>query len=87
MRTFKRAASVVFGLIVIFGVLIFILENQQPVALVFLGWRTPELPGSLLIICALLLGMAIGPVLGWLAYSRKARKLKLELMVQAKPVI
>ena len=37
MRTFKRAASVVFGLIVIFGVLIFILENQQPVELVFLG--------------------------------------------------
>lgn len=76
MHNFKRAVFVVFALVITFGTVIFILENQQNTSLVFLGWHSPELPSSIFVLGALLLGMAIGPVLGFLAYRRKAAKLK-----------
>ena len=75
MSSVKRAVLVAFALVVIFGTMIFILENQQPTSLVFLGWRTPELPASLFFIGALLLGMLIGPAMGFIAYKRKAARL------------
>lgn len=37
MRSFKRTAVVVVALLVFFGVIIFILENQQPASLTFLA--------------------------------------------------
>ena len=80
MRNVKRAALVVFALIVAFGVVIFILENQQPTSLIFLGWRSPELPASLFFIAALLIGMAVGPIMGFLAYRRKTARLKRNLI-------
>ena len=83
MRSVKRAVLVVLALIVIFGIVIFILENQQPTALVFLGWRTAELPESLFFIGALLVGIAIGPVLGFVVYRRKAARLKRKLLVES----
>ena len=83
MRSVKRAVLVVLALIVIFGMVIFILENQQPTALVFLGWRTAELPESLFFIGALLVGIAIGPVLGFVAYRRKTARLKRKLLVES----
>ena len=83
MRNVKRAVLVVFALIVIFAVMIFTLENQQPTALIFLGWRTPELPQALFFVGALLVGMAVGPLLGYIAYKRKAGRLKRRLLAQA----
>ncbi|MEB0203930.1 lipopolysaccharide assembly protein LapA domain-containing protein [Pseudomonas sp. CCC3.1] len=80
MSSFRRAVLVAFALVVIFGTVIFILENQQPTSLVFLGWSSPELPASLFFIGALLLGMAIGPAMGFIAYKRKAAKLKRNLL-------
>lgn len=83
MRNVKRAVLVVFALLVIFGVVIFTLENQQPTALMFLGWRSPELPESLFLIGALLAGMAIGPAMGFVAYKRKESRLKRKLLAQS----
>ncbi|MBW0235652.1 lipopolysaccharide assembly protein LapA domain-containing protein [Pseudomonas taetrolens] len=80
MRNFKRAMLVVFALIVLFGVVVFILENQQPTSLMFMGWRSAELPASLFFIAALLIGMVIGPVMGFVAYRRKAARLKRNLL-------
>ena len=83
MRNVKRAVLMVLSLIVMFGVVIFMLENQQPTALMFLGWRSPELPESLFLIAALLVGMAIGPVMGFVAYRRKAARLKRKLLAES----
>ena len=80
MRNFKRAMLVLFALIVLFGVVVFILENQQPTSLMFMGWRSAELPASLFFIAALLIGMVIGPVMGFVAYRRKAARLKRNLL-------
>jgi len=82
MSSVKRAVLVVFALVVIFGTMIFILENQQPTSLVFLGWSTPELPASLIVIGSLLLGMLIGPAMGFIAYKRKSARLK-RILVQS----
>ena len=83
MRDFKRVMLVIFGLVVVLGTVIFILENQQPTSLMFLGWRSAELPVSLIFIVALLLGMAVGPVMGFVAYKRKAAKLKRSLLAHS----
>lgn len=65
MRNLKRALLGVFLLLLILAVLAFVLENQQSVSLLFLGWAGPELPVSLMMVLALLIGMVVGPLLGW----------------------
>jgi len=57
-------------------VLAFVLENQQPISLLFLGLAGPQLPVSLVVVIALLAGMLVGPILGWFLgrSSRAARK-------------
>ncbi|MGE8189444.1 lipopolysaccharide assembly protein LapA domain-containing protein [Pseudomonas sp. NPDC086278] len=65
MRNLKRVLLGVFVLLMILAVLAFVLENQQSVSLLFLGWAGPQLPVSLVMILALLIGMLVGPVLGW----------------------
>ncbi|MGW8465477.1 lipopolysaccharide assembly protein LapA domain-containing protein [Pseudomonas sp. CLCA07] len=76
MHNLKRVLMALFALLMILAILAFILENQQSVSLLFLGWAGPQLPVSLVIILALLIGMVIGPVLGWLLgrTSRASRK-------------
>ncbi|WP_047277705.1 lipopolysaccharide assembly protein LapA domain-containing protein [Pseudomonas lundensis] len=76
MRAIKRTAVVAVSLLIFFGVIIFILENQQATSLTFLGWNTPQLPAALFFVGALLLGLAIGPLIGFLAYWRKTAGLK-----------
>lgn len=71
MRNLKRILLGVFVLLLVLVVLAFVLENQQPVSLLFLGWAGPQLPISLVMVLVLLLGMVIGPILGW--FARKAR--------------
>ncbi|AVX90396.1 MULTISPECIES: LapA family protein [Pseudomonas] len=76
MRRFQRLVIAIFVLLLLFAVLTFVLENQQSVSLLFLGWSGPQLPVSVVIVFAMLAGMLIGPVLGWfLGYrSRASRK-------------
>jgi uncharacterized integral membrane protein len=57
-------------------ILAFVLENQQNVSLQFLGWSVPQLPISLLVITALLVGMLIGPCVGWLCRRVVRRPLR-----------
>ncbi|WP_408600118.1 lipopolysaccharide assembly protein LapA domain-containing protein [Pseudomonas sp. PLMAX] len=66
MRNLKRVLLAVFVLLVILAILVFVLENQQSVTLLFLGWAGPQLPVSVVMVIALLVGMVIGPIIGWL---------------------
>ena len=76
MRNLKRILLGVFLLLMVLIVLAFVLENQQSVSLLFLGFSGPQLPVSLVAVLALLIGMLIDPVLGWFLgrSSRAARK-------------
>jgi uncharacterized integral membrane protein len=78
MRNLKRVLLGVFLLLLVLAILAFILENQQSVSLLFLGWAGPQLPVSLVMVSALLVGMVIGPILGWfLGRSSKASRKRL----------
>ncbi|MGE8066793.1 lipopolysaccharide assembly protein LapA domain-containing protein [Pseudomonas sp. NPDC089569] len=72
MRNFKRVVFAVFGLLLVLAVVTFVLENQQSVSLLFFGWAGPQLPVSVILVSALLIGMLIGPVAGWFL-SRSSR--------------
>ncbi|KAF2390996.1 MULTISPECIES: LapA family protein [Pseudomonas] len=76
MRSLKRVLLGVVLLLLILVVLAFVLENQQSVSLLFLGWAGPQLPVSLVMVLALLIGMLIGPILSWFLgrASRASRK-------------
>ncbi|WP_150582006.1 lipopolysaccharide assembly protein LapA domain-containing protein [Pseudomonas fluorescens] len=66
MRNVQRVLLAVLCLLIVLAILAFVLENQQPVSLVFLGWTGPELRISLVVVIAMLAGMVLGPTLGWL---------------------
>ena len=74
MRNFKRLALVVLALIVASAIVLFVLENNQPVTLLFLGWSAPQLPVSVFVILALLAGMIAGPSLAWFVGKRRRYK-------------
>lgn len=74
MRNIKRLLLVVIVLAVVAATLLFVLENQQSVALSFLGWSGPSLPVSVFVLVALLFGLAVGPVLGWYVALRGKRR-------------
>ena len=76
MHNLKRTLLAVFALLFVLVILAFVLENQQSVALLFLGWSGPQLPVALLMILALLVGMVIGPILGLLLGRRAMRSRK-----------
>ncbi|WP_407315685.1 LapA family protein [Pseudomonas sp. nanlin1] len=80
MRNLKQLLLGLILLAVIAVTLLFVLENQQSVALVILGWAGPSLPVSVLVLIALLIGMAIGPLLGWYVALRSKRKLRKALV-------
>ncbi|WP_448106805.1 LapA family protein [Pseudomonas azerbaijanoccidentalis] len=76
MRNLKRVVLSVFFLLLALIILAFVLENQQLVSLLFLGWAGPQLPLSLVVVLAMLTGMVIGPVINWLFryVSKTSRK-------------
>ena len=78
MRGVKRVALVLIVLIVALAILAFVLENQQDVALAFLGWSTPELPVSVFVTLALIVGMLVGPLLSLLVRRKKRQKSALQ---------
>ncbi|QQZ40479.1 LapA family protein [Pseudomonas sp. SK3(2021)] len=78
MRNLKRVLLVVFILLLVLAILTFVLENQQPVSLLFLGWGWPQLPVSLITVIALLMGMLIGPCAEWVVRrAGRARRKRL----------
>ncbi|UVL38924.1 lipopolysaccharide assembly protein LapA domain-containing protein [Pseudomonas sp. B21-040] len=79
MRNLKRVLLALFVLLLVLVILAFVLENQQSVSLLFLGWAGPQLPVSLVVVLALLVGMVIGPLLGWFL-GRAARALRKRLV-------
>ncbi|MDU9033935.1 lipopolysaccharide assembly protein LapA domain-containing protein [Pseudomonas corrugata] len=74
MRNFKRLALIALALLLGSTIVLFVLENTQPVALLFLGWSAPQLPVSVFLLLALLAGMMLGPLLAW--YMAARRRLK-----------
>ncbi|MDP9712910.1 UNVERIFIED_ORG: putative integral membrane protein [Pseudomonas fluorescens] len=76
MSNLKRILFSVLILLLVLAILAFVLENQQSVSLLFLGWAGPQLPVSVITVGALLAGMLIGPVFGWFLgrASRASRK-------------
>ncbi len=70
----RRALLAIILLIVALGVLVFVLENQQVLALSFLGWTTTPIPVSIFIVLSLIVGLLLGPFLGFI-FRRKASRL------------
>lgn len=79
MQWLKRAVLIIVLLLVALATIDFMLENQQSVALQFLEVSSPELPLSLFIVIAFILGSVLGIFVGWLITTR----LRLRLMVQS----
>lgn len=71
MRGIKRAVVLLTVLVVALVVIAFVLENQQGVSLSFLGLATRQMPVSVFVTVALIVGMLIGPLLGILVRSRR----------------
>lgn len=76
MRNLKRALVAVFVLLLAAVVLFFVLENQQAVSLVLFGWVAPEVPVAVLVLAALVIGLAVGPLLGAYSVQRSKRKIR-----------
>ncbi|NER59511.1 DUF1049 domain-containing protein [Pseudomonas sp. MAFF212428] len=64
MRNLKRVLLALVVLAVAAVVLLFVLENQQSVALVLFGWAAPALPLSVVVLVALVAGLLVGPLMG-----------------------
>lgn len=79
MQWLKRAVLIIVLLLVALATIDFMLENQQHVALQFLEISSPELPVSLFVVIAFILGSMLGIFIGWLLTTR----LRLRLMVQS----
>jgi uncharacterized integral membrane protein len=76
MRNLKRALVALFVLLLAAVVLFFVLENQQAVSLAMFGWAAPAVPVAVLLIAALVLGLAVGPLLGAYGLMRGKRKIR-----------
>lgn len=74
MGNFKRFVLVAVALLVAAVIVLFVLENNQPVGLLFLGWSAPQLPVSVFVLLALLTGMVFGPLLTWFVGVRRRLK-------------
>lgn len=64
MRNLKRVLLALVVLAIAAVVLLFVLENQQSVALVLFGWSAPALPLSVVVLTALVGGLLVGPLMG-----------------------
>ncbi|MBR7212945.1 LapA family protein [Pseudomonas sp. B2021] len=76
MRGVKRVVAVLIAVLAVLAALVvlaFVLENQQGVALSFLGWSTAQMPVAVFVVVALIAGMVIGPVLGVVVRRRRGK--------------
>lgn len=74
MRNLKRLIFFVVVVLIVSATVVFVLENQQPVALVFFGWSAPELSVAVPVVLALLVGLAVGPVLACIMSFKKTSR-------------
>ncbi|MBV6285966.1 MULTISPECIES: lipopolysaccharide assembly protein LapA domain-containing protein [Pseudomonas] len=78
MRNLKRVLLALVVLSIAAVVLLFVLENQQSVALVLFGWALPALPLSVVVLVALVGGLLVGPLMGvyiGMRAKRRARRI------------
>lgn len=75
MRSVNRIVLSLLLLLLFVAILIFMLENNQQLSLLFLGWSTPQLPVALYIVLALLIGWVTGPLIG-LLLKKKQKHIK-----------
>ena len=71
MGGIKRVVVVFSVLAAALVVLGFVLENQQGISLSFLGLQTAQMPASVFVVVALIVGMLVGPFLGVLIRGRR----------------
>lgn len=76
MRTLKRALGALFILLLVVVVVLFVLENQAAVTLSLFGWAAPAVPAAVLMLAALIVGLAVGPLLGVFAVQRSKRRIR-----------
>ncbi len=62
MRGVKRVIVVLLVSVVVLGVLVFVLENQQEAILSFFGWKIMHLPVSVFMVLSLIIGLIAGPL-------------------------
>ncbi|WP_373682511.1 DUF1049 domain-containing protein [Pseudomonas sp. ICMP22404] len=74
MRNLSRAVLTVLILLLVLLVLVFVLENQQRFTLAFLGWSLQNVPVSIAVILALLVGMGMGPSFAFLFGRIKGKR-------------
>jgi len=75
MHGIKRVVTVLIMLVIALVVLAFVLENQQDVSLSFLGFGTGQVPVSVFVVVALVIGMLVGPLLTVLVRHRRRRSI------------
>lgn len=76
MRNLKRLLVALFVLLLVTVVMFFVLENQATVPLVLFGWSAPAIPVSVWILAALVIGLAVGPLLGAYGLLRARRRIR-----------
>lgn len=76
MRNLKRVLLALVVLSIAAVVLLFVLENQQSVALVLFGWALPALPLSVVVLVALVGGLLVGPLMGVYVGMRAKRQVR-----------
>jgi lipopolysaccharide assembly protein A len=74
MRILARLIRVGVILAILLVAIVFVLENRQPVELVFMGWSTPSTILAIPVVVAFLLGMSIGPLIVVISRFRRRPK-------------
>lgn len=76
MLWFTRALGLAVALALALATLVFVLENQSPSSLAFLGFTTAELPVAVFLVIFFVAGGLLGLVLGVAVYSRLKLRLR-----------
>lgn len=76
MLWFNRVLGFAVALALALVTLVFVLENQMPSTLAFLGFRSAELPVAVFLVMFFVAGGLLGLLLGLLVYSRLKLRLR-----------
>ncbi|PTU73216.1 lipopolysaccharide assembly protein LapA domain-containing protein [Pseudomonas mangrovi] len=76
MLWFKRVLGFAVALALALATLVFVLENQMPSTLAFLGFQSAELPVAVFLVMFFVAGGLLGLLLGLLVYSRLKLRLR-----------
>ncbi len=77
MKIIKRVLLGAVALMVGLLIIIFILENRQPVVLALFGQSSAMLPLASFMVLSFLAGLVVGPLLGGAFYARLRYRLRL----------